>query len=104
MQEMEVQSLSWEDALEKEMATHFSILAWRIHGQKSLESYSPYDLKEFRHNGSDLARLQLQISHLDNLCIIHSFYSYLAPGITHCKACIVSTSPGSLMWCHCGER
>ena len=24
------QSLSWEDPLEKEMATHFSILAWKI--------------------------------------------------------------------------
>ena len=30
-----VQSLSWEDTLEKEMATHTSILAWKIHGQRS---------------------------------------------------------------------
>ena len=30
MQETQVQSLGWEDALEKEMATHFSILAWKI--------------------------------------------------------------------------
>ena len=29
-QEMKVQSLSWEDTLEKEMATHTSILAWKI--------------------------------------------------------------------------
>ena len=29
-QEMRVQSLSWEDPLEKEMTTHYSILAWRI--------------------------------------------------------------------------
>ena len=28
MQEIWVQSLSWEDPLEKEMATHSSILAW----------------------------------------------------------------------------
>ena len=27
---MWVQSLGWEDSLEKEMATHFSILAWEI--------------------------------------------------------------------------
>ena len=27
---MQVQSLNWKDALEKEMATHFSILAWEI--------------------------------------------------------------------------
>ena len=30
MQEMQVQSLGWEDPLEKGMATHSSILAWRI--------------------------------------------------------------------------
>ena len=30
MQETQVQSLGWEDSLEKEMATHSSILAWRI--------------------------------------------------------------------------
>ena len=29
MQETWVQSLGWEDPLEKEMATHFSTLAWR---------------------------------------------------------------------------
>ena len=30
MQETQVQSLGWEDPLEKEMATHSSTLAWRI--------------------------------------------------------------------------
>ena len=30
MQEMQVRSLGQEDLLEKEMATHFSILAWKI--------------------------------------------------------------------------
>ena len=30
MQETQVQSLGWEDPLEKGMATHFSILSWRI--------------------------------------------------------------------------
>ena len=30
MQETWVQSLGWEDPLEKEMATHSSILAWKI--------------------------------------------------------------------------
>ena len=28
--ETQVQSLGWEDLLEKEMATHSSILAWKI--------------------------------------------------------------------------
>ena len=30
MQETQVQSLGWEDPLKKQMATHSSILAWRI--------------------------------------------------------------------------
>jgi len=30
MQEIQAQSLSWEDPLEEEMATHSSILAWEI--------------------------------------------------------------------------
>ena len=34
MQETWVQSLAWEDPLEKEMATHSNILAWQatVHG------------------------------------------------------------------------
>ena len=30
MQETEVRPLGWEDLLEKDMATHSSILAWRV--------------------------------------------------------------------------
>ena len=40
-------SLGREDPLEKGMATHSSILAWRIpHGQRSLVGYSPWGGKE----------------------------------------------------------
>ena len=44
MQEMEetrVQYLSWEDPLEEGIATHSSILAWRIPRTGSLAGYSP---------------------------------------------------------------
>ena len=41
-----VQSLGWEDPLEKEMATHSSILAWRIPWTRSLVCYSPQGRKE----------------------------------------------------------
>ena len=41
MQETQVQSLGQEDPLEKGMATHSSILAWRIPGERSLTGYSP---------------------------------------------------------------
>ena len=33
-------------SLEEGMATHSSILAWRIHGQRSLAGYSPWGHKE----------------------------------------------------------
>ena len=46
MRETWVRSLGWEDPLEKGTATHFSILAWRIHVQRSLAGYSPRDRKE----------------------------------------------------------
>ena len=34
MQESLVQYLGWEDALEEEMGTHSSVLAWRIPGME----------------------------------------------------------------------
>ena len=41
MQETWIQSLGWEDPLEEGSATHSSILAWTIHGQRSLTGCSP---------------------------------------------------------------
>ena len=41
MQKMRVQSLGWEDLLDKEMATHSSMLAWKSHEQGKLVGYSP---------------------------------------------------------------
>ena len=46
MQGMWVQSLVWEDPLEEEIATHSSILAWKIPGQRSLADYSSWGRKE----------------------------------------------------------
>ena len=45
MHETQVQSLDQEDPLEKEIATHSSILAWRI-PQRSLVGYSPWGGEE----------------------------------------------------------
>ena len=46
-EEKRVQSLDLEDPLEEEMATHSSILAWRIPpGQRSLVGYSLQGRKE----------------------------------------------------------
>ena len=46
IQETRVQSLGWEDLLEKGMATYSSILAWRIPGKRSLAGYNPQSCKE----------------------------------------------------------
>ena len=45
MWETRVQSLGWEDHLEKGMATHSSILAKELYGQKSLVGYSLWGQK-----------------------------------------------------------
>ena len=50
MQETWVQSLGWEDPLEKEMATHSSILAWRIPEMGEPGGLSSMGLHRVGHN------------------------------------------------------
>ena len=47
MRETQVQSLDQEDPLEKGMATHSSILAWRIPWTEEPGGYSPQGCKEW---------------------------------------------------------
>ena len=49
IQETQVQSLGLEDTLEEEMATHTSILAWRIPWIEEPGGYSPWG-----HKASDM--------------------------------------------------
>ena len=49
---MWVQSLGWEDALEEGMATHSSILAWRI----------PMDRGAWRDTVHEVAKSQTRLS------------------------------------------
>ena len=46
MRETWVQSLGRKDPLQEDMATHSSILAWRIPWTEELGGYSPKNLKE----------------------------------------------------------
>jgi len=46
MQETRVQSLGQEDPLEKEMATHFSVLAWEIPWTKEPGNFSSWGHRE----------------------------------------------------------
>ena len=62
MQEMWIQSLGWEDPLEKGMATHSSVHAWRIPwteepgGLQSMGSQSGTRLSAAQHAFNRLAR------------------------------------------------
>ena len=46
---MQVQSLGWEDALEKEMATHSSMLAWKSPGTEAPGGLQSTGLQRIRH-------------------------------------------------------
>ena len=50
VQKTQVQSLGWEDPLEKEMTTHSVFLPEKSHEQRSLEGYSPWGHKRVGHN------------------------------------------------------
>ena len=50
VQETGVQSLGWEDALEKEMATHSSILAWKIPWMEEPGGLQSMELQNVGHN------------------------------------------------------
>ena len=66
VQEMWVPSLVQEDPLEKEMATHSSILAWEIPGQRSLgatvQGVTESDMtKHTQHSASDGQLCDLEV-------------------------------------------
>ena len=50
VQETQVQPLGWEDPLEKEMATHSSILAWRSPWTEGPGGLQSMGLQRVRHN------------------------------------------------------
>ena len=50
MQDTQVQSLGWEDPLEKEMATHSSTLAWKIPWMEEPSGIQSMGLQKVRHN------------------------------------------------------
>ena len=66
MQEMQVRSLSWEDPLEKEMATHSTLLAWKIPWTEELGELQFMGSQRVRQ---DLATKQQNIVLLFKTCI-----------------------------------
>ena len=50
MLETQVQSLGWEDLLEREMATHSSILAWKIPQTEEPDGLQSMGSQRVRHD------------------------------------------------------
>ena len=85
MRETWVQSLGQEDPLGKGMATHSSILAWRIPWQRSLSGYSPWHSPGKNTGVGSLSLIQGI-----------SLTQGLNPGLPHCRQTLYHlTHPGS---------
>ena len=50
IQEIQVQSLGWDNSLEKEMATHSSVLAWRIAWTEEPGELQSVGLQKVKHD------------------------------------------------------
>ena len=66
MRDTQVQSLGWEDLLEKERATHSSILAWRIPGTEEPGRLQTMGSQRVGHDWAckELVMLQNGVTHL----------------------------------------
>ena len=70
-QKMQVRSLNWEDPLEKEMATHSSILAWEIPWTEAPDRLQPMGVAKDLDVTYQLNRsLIIRVTQLD-LAIYH---------------------------------
>ena len=76
---MQVQSLGRKDALEKEMATHSSILAWKTSWSESMEVCSPRGPEEsdtteqLNHHLLPRSRIGWLVTEVIRLRIVNSF-------------------------------
>ena len=68
MQETWVRSLGQEDPLEKEMATHSSILAWKIPWTEEPSGLQSTGSQRVGHNSSDLACTHNLIDKITQIC------------------------------------
>ena len=73
MQKTQVWSLDWQDALEKEMATHSSILAWEISWTEEPGRPQSMGLQRLRH---DLVTKEQQYTYV-YMCVCVYKYIYV---------------------------
>ena len=92
MRETWVQSLSWKDPLEKAMATHFSILSWKIPWTEKHGSYSPQISKE--SDTTEQHSLSLHFYIQLSFLLFSRPYSFQA--WTHCPELCYDSATGAL--------
>ena len=82
MQEIWVRSLGWEDPLEKGMATHSSICAWRIPWTEEPGGLQSTGFHRAGHEWSNLAWMHttLIVNHLDLL--LWRYFEHFIPRVT----------------------
>ena len=67
-----VQSLGWEDPLEEGMATHSSILAWRIPWIEESGGLQPMGSQRVRHDSTTDTDVYMPIYRLFQFVVIHT--------------------------------
>ena len=85
-QETRVWSLGWEDPLEGEMATHSSILAWKIPWTEELGGLQSIGSQRVRHDWSNLAHSTLYHKWLDWVSI--SIYVLYFDSLIYLSLCL----------------
>ena len=90
-----VQSLGWEDPLEEGMATHSSVLAWRIPWTEEPGRLQSSGSQRVRHDWRDLAHMLNLLRNFQTVfqssCIILHSYGHMSDQFL----CILTNS-----WCH----
>ena len=91
MQETQVQSLGWEDPLQKEMATHSSVLALRIPGTGEPDGLPSVGSHRVGYDWSDLA-VEVKYAEWQYTALRYSFF-YLNQSIVSCPVLNVASCP-----------
>ena len=98
MQETRVWSLGWDDALEKEMVAHSSILAWKISWTEKSSRYCPWGHIEV--DTTEQLTLLFHFHILADIChlllffyssIIYCTSTYLIPSYILCQYTVYCT-------------
>ena len=107
-----IRPLGREDPPEEGMATHSSILAWRIPWQRSLVGYSPWCCKESGHDWGDLAHTHAVLyyliyisglkntavsykkAYLTNFAYLYFFRSFVTPSSSYLLCKVIYTGLG----------